>query len=46
VNIGADRERSFFVGGVDDPEQRVGGIGGDWEQADVVDLCRRRHSWT
>jgi hypothetical protein len=37
VDIGADRDRAFLVGGVDDSEQGVGGVGGDREQADIID---------
>ncbi len=37
VDVGADRDRAFLVGGVDDSEQRVGGVGGNRQQSDIVD---------
>jgi len=37
VDVGAHRDRPFLVGGVDDSEQSVGGVRGDWDQADVID---------
>ena len=37
VDVGADRDRAFLVGGVDDSEERVGGVGGDGQQSDVID---------
>jgi hypothetical protein len=37
VDVGADRDRAFLVGGIDHAEQRFGGVGGDREQADVID---------
>jgi hypothetical protein len=40
VNVGADRDRSFFVGGADDPEQRLGRVGGHGQEADVIDTTR------
>ncbi|HJS95897.1 MAG TPA: hypothetical protein VJ741_16655, partial [Solirubrobacteraceae bacterium] len=35
-DVGADRDRAFFVGGVDHAEQRLRGVGGDRQQADIV----------
>jgi hypothetical protein len=37
VDVGADRDRAFLVGGVDDAEERFGGVWGDREQPDIVD---------
>ena len=31
----------FFVGGIDDPIQGFGGVGGDRQQSDVVDCAAR-----
>jgi hypothetical protein len=46
VNVWADRDRAFLVGGVDDAEQRLGGVGADRQESDVIDLCRYPHSST
>jgi len=37
VDVRAERDRAFLVGGVDDPEQRFGCVGGNGQQADVID---------
>jgi hypothetical protein len=46
VDVGAERDRAFLVGGVDDAEERLGGVGGDREQPDIVDLCGYPHRST
>ena len=43
VQVGGQGDGAFLVGGVDDAVERFGGVGGDREETDVVDLCRRRH---
>ena len=37
VKVARQGDGAFLVGGVDDAVERLGGLGGDWEQADVVD---------
>ena len=37
MQIRAEGDGAFLVGGVDDSEQRLGGVGGDRQQADVID---------
>ena len=37
VKVARQGDGAFLVSGVDDPVERFGGLGGDWEQADVVD---------
>jgi hypothetical protein len=43
VQVGGDGDGAFLVGGVDEPVQAFGGVLGDWQQADVVDLCGYPH---
>ena len=38
VEIGADRDAAFLVGGIDQAVEPFGGVGPDGQQADVVDL--------
>ena len=35
VKVARQGDGAFLVSGVDDPVERLGGLGGDWEQADV-----------
>ena len=37
VDVRGERDRAFLVGGVDDAEERLGGVGRDREQADIID---------
>src|SRR6478735_10192732 len=46
VQVGGDGDGAFLVGGVDEPVQAFGGVLGDWQQADVVDLCGYPHRST
>ena len=46
MKVGTQRDGAFLVGGVDDAVERFSGLGRDREEADVVDLCRRRHRST
>jgi len=46
VQVRADRDRPFLVGGVDEPVEPLGCVRGDGQQADVVDLCGYPHRST
>ena len=37
VQVAGDRQRAALVGGVDDPEERFGGLQGNGQHADVID---------
>jgi len=43
VQVARHRERASFVGGVDEPVEPLGCVGGDGQQPDVVDLCGCPH---
>ncbi len=46
VQVGADRDGTFLVGGVDEAVEPFGGVRSDGEQADVVALCGHPHRST
>ena len=46
VQVRRQRDGAFLVGGIDNAVERFGGLCRDWEQSDVVDLCRCRHRLT
>ena len=43
VQVRRDRDGAFLVAGVDQPVEALGGVGGDREQPDVIDLCGYPH---
>jgi len=46
VDVGADGQGAFLVGGFHDPVETLGGVAGDWQQANVIDLCGNPHRLT
>ena len=46
VQVRADRDAAFSVGGIDEPVEAFGGVLGHGQQADVVNLCGNPHSLT
>jgi hypothetical protein len=46
VEVGADRHAAPLVGGVDEAEEALGGIPGDRQEPDVVELPRCRGNST
>jgi hypothetical protein len=46
VNVAGHSDGPAFVGGVDDPVERLGGVFPDGQQADVIDLCGYPHRST
>jgi hypothetical protein len=43
--VAGDDDAGAFVAAGDELEEEVGGFGFEGDVADLVDLCRRRHSW-
>jgi hypothetical protein len=46
MKVAADRDRAPLVGGIDQAVEALGGVRGDRQQSDVVDLCRYPHRLT
>ena len=46
VEVGGQRDRAFLVRGIDQAVEALGGVGGNGQQPDVVELCRYPHSLT
>jgi hypothetical protein len=43
MQVGADRDAAFLVGGIGQPVEALGGVWSDGKQPDVIDLCGHPH---